>query len=581
MLLPAKPARRRIQPTALLPLATFLLILCSLAALAPSASAFDEGDGDVQFELQSYQYQGHNPNYYDPQATTGYPQYQYQQPASGYPQQQYQQPTTGYPQQYYQQAAASYPQQQYPGGGYATQPILPAPGAEAPGAPYPPYGSQPAYAPQPAYGYPQAPAPGAAQWSADPGEQRLRSLEAQLDHLRNELYAGRAVAQPAPAVHCDEVKKYPNVRLTGFFQLDAAWFEQNAESTTQVGDIEDVRGFRRARLAAVGDVAENVSFMIEMDFAFPGRPTFMDVFLEVHQIPVLGNVRVGQWRQPFGLDELISVRDLTFLERPTGFAFAPFRQTGIGFQNHNEDETMTWAASGYGFPADNFADIAGDRGYGAAGRVTALPILNEDEDALVHIGGDYAYHAPMSRTFNFRNTPEFGGPFIGPTGSVGDVPFFVETLDIPADSAHIVNGELAGIWGPLSAQGEIRYAFVEGNGIENPTFHSYYGQVAYVLTGESKAYNRKEGVLGRVTPNHPCGKCGGFGAWEVAGRYSYIDLDSKSIAGGRMGTATAGLNWYLNKYTKVQFDYIRAMLDRAPVGDSDTNIFAVRAQVDF
>jgi phosphate-selective porin OprO/OprP len=77
------------------------------------------------------------------------------------------------------------------------------------------------------------------------------------------------------------------------------------------------------------------------------------------------------------------------------------------------------------------------------------------------------------------------------------------------------------------------------------------------------------------------GRACGPGAWEIAGRWSYIDLDDENIAGGRLNDLTLGVNWYLNRYTKFQFNYIHAFLTR-PIGvDSDADIVALRAQLDF
>jgi phosphate-selective porin OprO/OprP len=48
----------------------------------------------------------------------------------------------------------------------------------------------------------------------------------------------------------------------------------------------------------------------------------------------------------------------------------------------------------------------------------------------------------------------------------------------------------------------------------------------------------------------------GTGAWEVAYRYSYVDLNDTGINGGQMNQHTIGLNWYLNDNTRLQFNYL-------------------------
>jgi phosphate-selective porin OprO and OprP len=429
-------------------------------------------------------------------------------------------------------------------------------------------------------------------------EQRLSNLEMEFHRLENRFMSGDLVpGRPrstdiAPVPPPSKTPTFPNTRLTGFFQADAAWFAQDTGSTAEFGNIQDDRGFRRARLAAVGDVAKNVSYMIEMDFAFPGRPSFMDVWVDVHEVPLFGNVRIGQWRQPFGLDELTSVRELTFLERPTGFAFAPFRQTGIGFHNNNEDQTVTWAASVYGFPTDAFGDSLGDKGYGTAERITGLLLDDDCDHRVLHVGAGHVLTVPNNAGASYRNTPEYGGPFGGPAGNVGDVPFFVNTGVLNYDSANLLNAELAGVYQSFHWQSEARYAIVDIGG-DTIALPSAYVQGAYLLTGEVRPYNRQAAVLGRIKPLRPWGDCGGCGAWELAARYSYINLNPAAPfsaggagllagqpPGGALNDVTLGLNWYLNANLKFQFNYIRAMLNVADM-ESSTDIVAFRTQLDF
>ena len=135
------------------------------------------------------------------------------------------------------------------------------------------------------------------------------------------------------------------------------------------------------------------------------------------------------------------------------------------------------------------------------------------------------------------------------------------------------------------------------NGNSNAVLAGAYTQVGFFLTGEHRPYDRKTGTIDRIIPKHnfgpwDCQTHHGWGAWEVAGRWSYIDLNSKNIRGGVVNDLTAGLNWYLNPYWKVQFNYIHSMpnytAQAAPAGTpngpfshSTTDMFDLRCQVDF
>lgn len=444
---------------------------------------------------------------------------------------------------------------------------------------------------------------------------RLESVESELARLRqtessmngptvtpastnwhNEATFGAApgdacvACQPPACCYCPGEDpcgpQYPTVKLGGFFQADAVWFYQSQGNIEAVGDVQDGVDFRRARLNAHGEAWENVSYMLEMDFAFFGRPSFMDVYLDVHDVAILGNVRVGQWRQPFCMDAMTSVKELTFLERALPFAFAPFRQTGIGFYQNSDDETLTWAASAFRFPADFYGGNTGDSGgYGMATRTTWAPWIDEAAGEVLHFGGAFSFIDPSTNSVQYRSQPEIAVSYTGgaalPGGVSPTVPFFVDTGPISTDNVALFCGELAASRGSAYFQSEILYVQVNQQAAPTTSFSGGYAQVGYFLTGESRPYNRTNGVFGRVKPWAPYDRCGGAGAWEVAGRWSYLDLDDANIHGGKLNDVTAGLNWYLNPYTKFQFNYIWSRLDSPIVPTSDANVFALRAQVDF
>ena len=443
---------------------------------------------------------------------------------------------------------------------------------------------------------------------------RLRSLELQVQQLRegravftrHASVAGTPVIQeagfgaehfctscnrPFHACICPtkSAASFPTVKVTGFFHLDAGFSNQDAVNRATLGDIEDDVGFRRARLAATGQVTERTAYLMEFDFA-QSQARFVDVWMQFLETP-LGNIRIGRYRQPMGMTELTSVRELPFLERPTLFALSPFRQTGIMFFDTALDERMTWAWSGYRYLSDNYGNVYADTGgYGVATRITALPI-DYGDCGLVHLGLDYSYNDPGRDEVLFVSTNEFvasQNPSLGLPGlsvlPITGTPPFVNTGFMPTRHTNIFNVEGAASWGRLLLQSEARWAQVELTDGTTNTFPGAYVHLRYVLSGETISYNRQNGVFGRVKPAQPADLwCGYWGAWELAARVSYIDLNGigNPGPGRRLTNVTLGLNWYLSGHTKFQFNYIHSDLDDPTLGSSQAMTYAVRGQVDF
>ena len=55
---------------------------------------------------------------------------------------------------------------------------------------------------------------------------------------------------------------------------------------------------------------------------------------------------------------------------------------------------------------------------------------------------------------------------------------------------------------------------------------------------------------------------GPWGAWEVFGRYSHVDIDDADVRGGVMDKGTIGLNWWATRRWKIGADYGLTELDR-------------------
>ncbi|HAH45270.1 MAG TPA: porin [Planctomycetaceae bacterium] len=386
--------------------------------------------------------------------------------------------------------------------------------------------------------------------------------------------------------------KYPDIKLKGFFQTDAIFFAQDTGNIQAVGDIQNGADFRRARLAAAGKVWENVKVMLEMDFAGSGRPSFTDIWFDIEDISENTSLKIGRYRQPIGMDGLTSSKEITFMERSLPFAFLPFRQIGAMAFGHSDDEQMTWALSGFRYPTDVYGGNIGDSGgFGLATRATKILIDDPAAERLLHIGGGYSFAYPANDLIRYRNQPEIvvseTPGATTPVGVLDRVPPFVDTGLIPTQNYNLFSGELAFVTGPFYAQSEILCSVLRQENGEINTLHGAYAYFGYFLTGESRPYKRTSGVFGRVIPNDPFNRDGGSGAWEIAGRWSYLNLNSKSIQGGSLTDLTLGLNWYWNQYTRFEFNYIHAFLNSSPVvygpivRNSNADIFGVRAQIDF
>ncbi len=143
------------------------------------------------------------------------------------------------------------------------------------------------------------------------------------------------------------------------------------------------------------------------------------------------------------------------------------------------------------------------------------------------------------------------------------------------------------VLGPLTIQSEMLAAYIQTDNAayDNLCFGGWYVQGGYFLTGETRPYNTGGGAFGRVVPKANFQSNGqGWGAWEVAARYSYLDLDDESLDErmGSVNSVTLGVNWYLNPTTRITFNYVRSCFEIGPDGtDNATDVAMMRFHWEF
>jgi phosphate-selective porin OprO/OprP len=163
-----------------------------------------------------------------------------------------------------------------------------------------------------------------------------------------------------------------------------------------------------------------------------------------------------------------------------------------------------------------------------------------------------------------------------------------------ASAAQVYSAEAAAGDGPFFVQGEYLHFNIDRRlGLPTLQFAGWYVQGSWTLTGESRAYNPNTGSYGTIIPMHPFAiNTYYWGAWELAGRYSVIDLNDRlgfkdGIAGGDQSVYTVGLNWYVNRNIRFMFNYLHGGISKQASGVLATDAgakfdaVAMRAQVWF
>jgi phosphate-selective porin OprO/OprP len=141
---------------------------------------------------------------------------------------------------------------------------------------------------------------------------------------------------------------------------------------------------------------------------------------------------------------------------------------------------------------------------------------------------------------------------------------------------QVYSVEAAATYGSLFFQGEYFWFNVDRSantglppiGAPSLNFQGGYAQASYMLTGESHAYNPASASYGGINPAHPFSLYGGgWGAFEIAGRVSMMDLDDKlatatGIAGGQQLVYTAGLTWYPTRNVRIMLNYLHGDISK-------------------
>jgi phosphate-selective porin OprO and OprP len=357
--------------------------------------------------------------------------------------------------------------------------------------------------------------------------------------------------------------------LDARLNLDATWFVEDKNS------LGDCASLRRARLAIKTVLWRD--WYAEMDVDLSKEAVgFDDAYLRYDNLlGHTGYARLGNFREPFGLEENTTSRCEIFPERSMGTdGFVPGRKMGVEVAHFTPRYRV--AAGVFGPDVTEFETTKTDMVYNFTGRATWNPM--RDDRSVLHLGLAGSLRQPQfdAGVLRFKPRNEYHSNNYK----------FLDTDNISSvDTYTLLGGEFAYVRSRVRVQSE--YVKVHVNRLVGSPqlpdldFGGGYVFASVFLTGDSHLYDWQNAEFGRVAPT------GKSGAVELVARYSTVNLNDMDVLGGYSSAYTLGANWYANANVRFFGDYVMVNNDKhatgkgSLVGNDDFKFFTFRCQVTF
>ena len=359
------------------------------------------------------------------------------------------------------------------------------------------------------------------------------------------------------------------ISLAGRIQADYRYFDAPAAGSG--GGLNpngaDTFDIRRAYLGVKGTFRGWINYEATYDAAgdkgsnMAGKyiwlePAFSDSF----------KVRFGQFKMPFGLEQLTSSRFIDFTERDWAASFAPAVNKGIMVHGAPiAGLTYAVSVSNGGLLADTGSGDVKETGSGNDGksynaRVTAnVAQFLGYKEAIGHIGAAYGFDDSL---------PNIAVAGLSLRSNARGSTFFSNSTAMNNPDINRYGLEAIASYGPVKFQGEYAKMDIEftqvaaPSDIRNQKMEAGYAGVSWMITGESYADSYKNGVMDRMSPknNYTGLASNGWGAWEIGARYSKFNAQDVAVTAGQFvnqaHSYSVGLKWIVDPNTRFLMDYI-------------------------
>jgi len=342
----------------------------------------------------------------------------------------------------------------------------------------------------------------------------------------------------------------PYLNDRGWLHFGRVEFEYAHFSKSELLSEDSGFNFRSLRSGIIKLFDNGMIVKLDIDLT-DGDSNFTDMYVRFSTR--LGLITLGNQKVALSLVNQTSRLARTFMEEPLpAEAFGLVRRLGAGWDFHRKKVGVHLTAFG-----PDLNERIGKFGYGA--RMYTNP--TRTRWSLAHVGVS-GVRESMDQDGRSRARPET---------RVTDT-FLVDTgRDADVETQSIFSLEMALAHKNWAIRGEYFYTEWDRKTQEDTNFSGYYLQANWVLTGESFQY--KQGRFLRIRPDSS------RGAWEVALRYSAVNLNDQDILGGAEKNTTLALNWYgPGNQLRIQSNLIWVETD-AVAGNENPLIFQVRAQI--
>lgn len=365
-----------------------------------------------------------------------------------------------------------------------------------------------------------------------------------------------ASAADAPAAKAPP-PTYETPRIGLMLQMDMAAYDD----TDQI-DNNSGTEMRRGRFSFSGKLEDQFNYRLEIEMFGSSGSEITDAYIR-YNTSSQSNITFGHFKIPFSLEQTMSDKTLVFMERSLGNSFLKSRAPGLMFSSYDK----SWSAAAMLFGEQLYNKTDTDEGGGFSTRLTWAPYQQNNTVLHAGISAQFVLPSQQTSTINYRYSTR-------PESHITSV----KTVDTgligsDGDGLTLLGVEAAAAIDNVLVSAELMQSSFDTDSGDSLSFSAWYIQASYTLTGEIRAYNRKNGTFKGIMP------AADGGAWEVGMRYSEIDLNEDSISGGLERNLTLAVNYSMNPYIRISANWVHVIsIDEGPYDGEEVDALQMRFQ---